>query len=123
LVDHVRDSGLPVELVVHGEPRPLPSGIDVSAYRIVQEGLTNAIKHAGKARAEVIVEFGERDLDLKVVDDGRGAADGDGEGQPGHGLVGMRERVALYGGTLETGTRSGGGYAIHARLPIEPGPS
>jgi signal transduction histidine kinase len=123
LVESVRGSGLSVELVVRGDPRPLPPGIDVSAYRIVQEGLTNTIKHAGKAKAEVIVEYGERDLDLRVVDDGRGGAGGDGDGRPGHGLVGMRERVTLYGGTLETGARSGGGYSIHARLPIEPRPS
>jgi signal transduction histidine kinase len=121
LVEHVRDSGLAVELTVRGRPRPLPSGIDVSAYRIIQEGLTNAIKHAGEARVDVVVSYGEEEVDVAVVDDGRGAP-GDHPDHGGHGLVGMRERVALYKGTLEAGPRNGGGFAIHARLPIEPSP-
>jgi len=120
LIDRVRESGLPVELSVIGAPCPLPSGVDVSAYRIVQEGLTNALKHAGPAHAEVVVRYREGAVELEVIDDGRA---GDGEAangkHQGHGLVGMRERVALYGGTLETGGRRGGGFAVRARLPID----
>jgi len=117
LVEQVREAGLPVTLRVEGEPRPLPPGIDLSAYRIVQEGLTNALKHAGPARAEVVLSYGDDELALRVSDDGRGH-DPDTDGA-GHGLVGMRERVALYGGTLDAGPAPGGGYALAARLPLE----
>jgi signal transduction histidine kinase len=120
LVGHVRAAGLPVEVSVVGDPRPLPPGIDLSAYRIVQEGLTNALKHAGPARAHVALDYGPRELLLEVSDDGRGhdpAADG-----LGHGLLGMRERVACYGGDLEAGPREGAaGYALRARLPLDAG--
>jgi signal transduction histidine kinase len=95
LVAHVREAGLPVEVVVEGEPRPLMSGVDMSAYRIVQEALTNSLKHAGPAHARVMLRWGEHDLRLEVVDDGRGlAADAPVSNGGGHGLVGMRERVA-----------------------------
>jgi signal transduction histidine kinase len=117
LVEQVRAAGLPVTVRIEGEPRPLPPGIDLSAYRIVQEGLTNALKHAGPARAEVLVAYGGDELALRVSDDGRGH-DPDADGA-GHGLVGMRERVALYGGTLEAGPAPGGGFALSARLPLE----
>jgi signal transduction histidine kinase len=121
LISHVESAGLPVELTVVGEPQPLPSGIDVSAYRIIQEGLTNAIKHAGPAHAEVVVRYGDRELQLEILDDGQGAEESMANGaQQGHGLVGMRERVNLYDGTLETGSREGRGYAVRARLPMEP---
>lgn len=120
LIDQVRDAGLDVDLVVEGDRRPLSAGIDVNAYRIVQEALTNVLKHAGKARATVRVRFGERDLDLEISDDGRGAAaailDAPGDGQ---GLVGMRERVQLHGGQLQAGPRMEGGYRVKARLPID----
>jgi signal transduction histidine kinase len=116
LVEQVREAGMPVELQVEGEPRPLPPGIDLSAYRIVQEALTNALKHAGPAQARVIVRYGDNDLDIEIADDGPGAAEAAPAG--GHGLVGMRERVALFGGDLATGRRLGGGYAVRARLPI-----
>ncbi|MGZ4359050.1 MAG: sensor histidine kinase [Gaiellaceae bacterium] len=119
LVDQVREAGLPVELRIEGEEVPLPAGIDLSAYRIVQEALTNTIKHAGQAKAEVVVRYGTSDLELEVVDNGSGApASVNGSG---HGLIGMRERVALYGGVLETGTRNDGGYAVRARLPLARG--
>lgn len=117
LARQVRDAGLPVTVRVEGAPRPLPPGIDLSAYRIVQEGLTNALKHAGPATAEVLVRYGERELELSVSDDGRGhdpAANGGG-----HGLLGMRERVALYGGELAAGPRPQGGFALTARLPLD----
>jgi signal transduction histidine kinase len=124
LIDQVRDAGLPVELTVIGQPQPLSSGVDVSAYRIIQEGLTNTIKHAGPAHAEVVVRYEDGDLDLEILDDGRGAAESAANGaRKGHGLVGMQERVNLYGGTLETGSRRSGGYAVRARLPVEPSAS
>jgi signal transduction histidine kinase len=116
LVEQMRASGLPVELRIEGEPMHLPAGIDLSAYRIVQEALTNVVKHAGDAAAQVVVRYEARALELDVVDDGRGRAMS--RNGSGHGLVGMRERVALYGGTLTTGTRDTGGYAVRARLPF-----
>ena len=116
LVEQMRASGLPVQLRIDGEPVHLPAGIDLSAYRIVQEALTNVVKHAGDASAEVVIRYGARALELDVVDDGRGRTPS--RNGSGHGLIGMRERVALYDGTLETGTRDGGGYAVRARLPF-----
>jgi signal transduction histidine kinase len=115
LVEQVRDAGLPVELVVQGEASALSPGIDLSAYRIVQEGLTNALKHAGSARARVVVRYAPGELQLEVADDGVGKGNGGGAGQ---GLAGMRERVAMYGGELETGPADGGGYVLRARLPL-----
>jgi signal transduction histidine kinase len=119
LLTRTRRAGLPVELAVAGEPRVLPPGVDLTAYRIVQEALTNAHKHAGPARAHVFLRYGIETLELEVTNDGRLAPNG-GDGV-GHGLVGMRERVALYDGTLEAGPRAGGGYAVRARLPVEVG--
>jgi signal transduction histidine kinase len=116
LVDQVREAGLPVAVHVEGEESPLPRGIDLSAYRIVQEALTNTLKHAGTARADVVVRYGPTALELEVADDGRGAHDS--ANGIGHGLIGMRERVALYGGTLRAGARPGGGYEVRARLPL-----
>ena len=116
LVTQVREAGLPVELHVEGEPRALAPGIDLSAYRIVQEALTNALKHAGPARARVTVRYGETELDIEIADDGAGAPEPAPAG--GHGLVGMRERVALFGGEIGAGPRRGGGYAVRARLPL-----
>jgi signal transduction histidine kinase len=117
LLAHVRTAGLPVELAIDGEPRTLAVGVDLAAYRIVQEALTNARKHAGPARARVTLRYGREALELEIADDGRAAADGAGGG---HGLVGMRERAALYGGELEAGPRRGGGFAVRARLPVDP---
>ena len=116
LVEQARETGLSVQLKMEGDRRALPPGIDLAAYRIVQEALTNVIRHAGPARAHVGVRFGERELELEVTDDGPGTP-GNHDGG-GHGLVGMRERVALYGGSLETGPVAGGGFAVRARLPI-----
>jgi signal transduction histidine kinase len=116
LVAQVRESGLPVDLMIEGERRELPVGIELSAYRIVQEALTNALKHAGEARASVRVRYEPESLELEIVDDGAGAAAPVASG--GHGLVGMRERVALYGGRLDTGRRAGGGFAVRVLLPI-----
>jgi signal transduction histidine kinase len=117
LVGNVRDAGLPVTVTVRGEPRPLPPGVDLSAYRIVQEGLTNALRHAGPARATVSLEYGPRELRLEVADDGRGHDPASNGG--GHGLVGMRERVAMYGGTLRTGPGPSGGFVVEVVLPLE----
>jgi signal transduction histidine kinase len=115
LVAQVREAGLPVELQVEGEPAALPPGVAVSAYRIVQEALTNVLKHAGPAGARVVVRYTGRELELEIVDDGRGSTRA---GEAGHGLVGMRERVALYGGDFDAGTRNGGGFVVRARLPL-----
>jgi signal transduction histidine kinase len=115
LLVRVREAGLPVELRVEGEPMRLPAALDLCTYRIVQEALTNSLKHAGPAQATVALTYGERFLELEVSDDGRGLAASNGAG---HGLAGMRERVALFGGALESGPRAGGGYRIHARLPV-----
>ena len=109
-------SGLPVEISIEGEPVALPPGVDVSAYRIVQEALTNALKHAGPAQARVIVRYQPDGLELEILDDGAGSVNGGGSG---HGLSGIRERVAVYGGELESGRRDGGGYALRARLPLD----
>ena len=116
LVEQMHTAGLPVQLRIEGEPVHLPAGIDLSAYRIVQEALTNVVKHAGDAAAEVIIRYAPRALELAIVDDGHGRATA--RNGAGHGLIGMRERVALYSGTLEAGTQNGGGYAVRARLPF-----
>jgi len=115
LLAQSRTAGLPVELSVEGDWRPLSPGVDLAAYRIVQEALTNVRKHAGPARAQIAVSYEEDVLELEVTDDGLAAPNGEGGG---HGLIGMRERVALYGGTLEAGPRSGCGYTVRARLPL-----
>jgi signal transduction histidine kinase len=116
LADEVSRAGLPVELRIEGEPAELPAGVDVSAFRIVQEALTNALKHAGPARAIVAVRYGDGEVDIEVADDGRGSANGIGGG---HGLMGIQERVAIYGGDFAAGASRTGGYAVRARLPYE----
>jgi signal transduction histidine kinase len=120
LLAEVAKAGLGVRLRVEGTPSPLPAGVDLSAYRIVQEALTNVVKHAGPARAQVVVGYGDRDVTVEVTDDGRGvvAPTGDGQAGVGHGLIGMRERVAAFGGDLEAGPRPGGGFRVAARLPL-----
>ena len=115
LVAQAGRAGLPVELVIDGPPVPVPAGVDLAAYRIVQEALTNTRKHAGPARASVAVRYGPDALEVEISDDGRPGANGGG----GHGLIGMRERVALYGGQLDAGPRPEGGFTIRAHLPID----
>jgi signal transduction histidine kinase len=110
-------AGVPVELQVEGPARPLPAGLEVSAYRIAQEALTNTIKHAGPARAEVRIVYGPDALTVVVADDGRGAGFEPGPG--GHGIAGMRERVTVYDGDLDAGPHPGGGFRVRARLPLE----
>jgi signal transduction histidine kinase len=116
LVESVRRSGLEVDLQLEGRARPLAPGLDLSAYRILQEALTNAVRHADARRLTVAVRYDDEAVELEVADDGHGPpADVGASG--GHGLVGMRERVALYGGELRVGTKEGGGFAVVARLP------
>jgi signal transduction histidine kinase len=116
LLERIRGAGLDVELAIEGEPRPLPAAIDLSAYRIVQEALTNTLKHAGRASVQVRVCYRTRGVAIDVIDNGAGEASAAGSG--GRGLVGMRERVALFNGTLEAGPGAGGGFHVHAELPV-----
>ena len=118
LIGQVREAGLPVELSVLGEARPLPEGVGLCAYRIVQEALTNTLKHAHASTAQVHLRYVADALELQVLDDGRGTTSLNGE-IDGQGLIGMRERVALFGGELTAEPRSGRGYEIRARLPLE----
>jgi len=121
LLGQVVEAGLEVKLGVEGARPRVPLGVDLCAYRIVQEALTNVVKHAGPAQAQVTVCYGDREVTVEVTDDGRGVAApaGDGRTGAGHGLVGMRERVALFDGDLEVGPRPGGGFRVAARLPFE----
>jgi len=114
LIGQVRDAGLPIEVVVEGSAIELPPGLDASAYRILQEALTNALRHAGPASVRVVVRYGPGTLDLEVIDTGIGAR----LGADGHGLAGMRERVALFGGRLDVGPGAEGGFAVRAHLPL-----
>jgi signal transduction histidine kinase len=116
LVDDVSRSGLPVHVHVEGEPSPLPRAIDLSAYRIVQEGLTNALKHANASQADVTVRYRPEEVELEVADDGAGPASNDGLG---HGLVGIRERVLIYGGDMRLDAPPAGGFVLTARLPVD----
>ena len=120
LLAEVGRAGLAVRLRVEGAPLQLPAGVDLSAYRIVQEALTNVVKHAGPAHAQVTIRYRGQEVAVEVTDDGRGAVPpvGDGRGRTGHGLIGMRERVAAFNGDLEAGPRSDGGFRVAARLPL-----
>jgi signal transduction histidine kinase len=117
LVEAIRRAGLPVDVSVEGTPRPLPAGIDLAAYRIIQEALTNTLKHAGAAHARVVVHYHPDAVELDIHDDGQLSPTPNGLG---HGLTGMRERVHLYGGQLHVGPRPSGGFLVSARLPVEP---
>ncbi|HZI97497.1 MAG TPA: histidine kinase [Actinomycetales bacterium] len=120
LLERVRAAGLSVELGVRGTPVRLAPGVDLAAYRIVQESLTNVLKHAGATHARVDLHYRPPHVHVEVRDDGRAALNGDAP-SGGHGLVGMAERIALYGGDLQTGPSPGGGYLVRARLPLEAG--
>jgi signal transduction histidine kinase len=115
LITHARETGLEVDLRVEGEPVQLPAGVDLTAYRLVQEGLTNALKHARAQHAEVLVRYTDGHVELIVSDDGGGVGSDE---TGGHGLVGMRERVSVYGGEFDAGPRAEGGYRLRARLPV-----
>jgi signal transduction histidine kinase len=115
LLAGMRSTGLSVEAIVEGEARSLPPGVDLSAYRIVQEALTNTLKHAGEASARVLLRYEPDALEVEIDDDGRGPAIGDGP-TIGHGLIGMHERTQLFGGDFEAGARPGGGFRVRARL-------
>jgi len=124
LLEQVRTAGLPVEFSATGEPRELPRGLELTVYRIVQEALTNVRKHGGPGvRARVAVDFRDRDLEVLIEDDGRGSTDDQltigGADGPGHGLIGMRERVGMVSGSLDVGPRPGGGFRIRAVLPLK----
>nr|WP_239174740.1 histidine kinase [Actinoplanes cyaneus] len=127
LVDRIAFAGLPVEVRISGQPRPLPSGIDVTAYRIVQEALTNALKHGAGGKAEVTVRYAERALRVEVLTSGPSVLTG-GSSSPaappeesgtGRGLLGLRQRVSVYGGDLDARRRLGGGFRVRARIPVE----
>jgi signal transduction histidine kinase len=128
LVDRIAFAGLPVEVRISGEPRPLLPGIDVTAYRIVQEALTNALKHGDHGRAEVTIRYADRSLRVEVLDSGPSVLSGAASPPPagrrgagtGRGLLGLRERVAVYGGDLDARRRLGGGYRVRARIPLDP---
>jgi signal transduction histidine kinase len=117
LVTSVQAAGLPVNLVIDGDRAALPAAVDVSVYRIVQEALTNVLKHAGPARADVTVGCAEEAVTIEVMDNG-GGEPGNQAPAGGHGLAGMRERVAVFGGELRAGPQPGGGFAVRARLPL-----
>jgi signal transduction histidine kinase len=119
LVEKVRAAGVPVDLEVEGDVRRLPDGTELSAYRIVQESLTNSVRHGGPdVTATVAIEYKEDHLNLLILDDGRGASAESGD-DVGHGIVGMRERITVLGGEFSAGPRTGGGYQVHAIIPIE----
>ncbi|WP_405651269.1 sensor histidine kinase [Streptomyces sp. NBC_00019] len=128
LVDRVSFAGLPVEVRVSGEPRPLPQGIDVTAYRIVQEALTNALRHGDGGKAEVTVRYADHALRVEVLNTGPSVLTGAPPARAtrrhregtGRGLLGLRERVAVYGGDLDARRRLGGGYRVRARIPLDP---
>jgi signal transduction histidine kinase len=115
LLQDVGRTGLPVRLHVDGDPLELPRGIDISAYRIVQEGLTNALKHAGASQADVALGYDRDQLRIEVRDNGHGAVSDNGGG---HGLIGIRERVKLYGGEMTAGPANDGGFTLSVRLPL-----
>jgi signal transduction histidine kinase len=119
LAERAQASGLPVQIRIEGEQRPLSPALDLVSFRIVQEALTNAIKHAGPARARVRVTFTADGLELEITDTGEGTARSRARSEPvGHGLVGMQERLTLYGGHLQTGWRRSGGFLVVARIPL-----
>lgn len=131
LIDRIAFAGLPVDVRISGEPRPLPTGVDVTACRIIQEALTNALRHGDGQKAEVTVRYAERYLRVEVLNGGpsvlspgsvpraRAAGSAPGPGGAGRGLLGLRERVAVYGGDLDARRRLGGGYRVRARIPLE----
>ena len=119
LVDQVRQAGVDIELCVEGQPRNVPGGVSVTAYRIVQEALTNVLKHGGGAPTRVIVRWANSVLELEVIDDGSRHSADDGNAKSGRGIAGMRERAAMYGGTLDARPGPQRGYIVRGRIPLE----
>jgi signal transduction histidine kinase len=117
LVAHAVGTGIPIDVRVEGERRPLSAGLDLAAFRIVQEALTNVTKHAGAARAQVRLVYGQHALTIEITDDGQGGSAESGSG--GHGVLGMRERALLYGGTVVAGPAADGGFRVGACLPYD----
>jgi signal transduction histidine kinase len=117
LVENDRGAGLEIHYSIDGSPKPLSLGADLSGYRVVQEALTNTLKHAPAARAAVSLRYTDEALEIEVSDDGTDAPDTSPAG--GHGLAGLRERIAVFGGTFDAGPRTGGGFTVRARLPLE----
>jgi signal transduction histidine kinase len=118
LIEHMREAGLPVKLLIEGEQKPLTPGIDLSAYRIIQEALTNTLKHAGPASAIVTIRYSGDAIDLEVVDNGQVTTDTNLKNNRGRGLIGMRERVSLHGGEFLAGKTTGNGFFVKAKLPF-----
>ena len=118
LLEGLSSAGLPVELEVSGDSRQLPAGIDLSAYRVVQEALTNVLRHSRGARAHVLLSYDRDEIGIEVTDDGHASPN---EGSRGFGLLGMRERVALYGGSVDAGPRPKGGFSVQVHLPTRGG--
>lgn len=121
LVNHMREAGLPVEVKIEGEQQSLPPSVDLSAYRIVQEALTNTLKHAGPARATVTIRYVKNAVELEIQDDGRGSVQIESLESNGRGLIGMRERVTLHGGEFTAGKAPGTGFIVRAKLPYKEG--
>ena len=123
LIDRIAFAGLPVEVRISGEPRPLPSGVDLTAYRIIQEALTNALKHGDGVKAEVTVRYADHYLRVEVLNSGPSVLSGGRPaappGEEGRGLLGLRQRVAVFGGDLDARRRLGGGFRVRARIPLE----
>lgn len=127
LIDRIAFAGLPVEVRISGEPRPLPPGVDLTAYRIIQEALTNALTHGDGVKAEVTVRYAEQSLRVEVLNSGPSVLSGDAPARvspddvagPGRGLLGLRQRVAVFGGDLDARRRLGGGFRVRARIPLE----
>jgi len=120
LIDRVAAAGLPVDLTISGRPRPLPPGLDLACYRVVQEALTNVMKYAGQARTAVRLDYRPDELIIDVTDDGPAVT---AQAGGGRGLLGLRERVSLYGGEFDAGPRPAGGWRVTARLPLDPQPA
>jgi len=122
LIDRIAFAGLPVDVRISGEPRPLPAGVDVTAYRIIQEALTNALKHGDGVKAEVTVRYADNALRVEVLNTGPSVLAGGRSPRPdgeGRGLLGLRQRVAVYGGDLDARRRLGGGFRVRAKIPLE----
>jgi len=118
LVNDMQDAGLPVEVKIEGVERSLPPGIDLSAYRIIQEALTNTLKHASATKATVTISYANSAVELEIVDNGKGLAGADGREFRGKGIMGMRERVSLHGGKFEAGNIREGGFSVRIVLPV-----